>query len=53
MLKLTKSILIILITSLVSLGSLRAQHGHEEEQAHGTEEHVNDPNSGKEEFNAG
>ena len=51
--KLTKSILIVLITSLVSLGPLRAQHGHEEEKAHGTEEHVNDSHAGNNEFNAG
>ena len=54
MLKLTKGIFLVLVTSLVSLGPVQAQHGHEKEEiAHGTEEHVADSHQGNEEFNAG
>lgn len=54
MLKLTKGIILVLVTSLVSLGPVQAQHGHEEEgKAHGTEEHAADSHLDDEGFNAG
>ena len=52
MLKLTKEIFIVLALTLLSYGSLYAQHSHEEAQAEAVESHGSESHE-SEEFNAG
>lgn len=53
MLKLTKGFFLVLILSLLSLGPLQAQHGHEEENTHATEQEAGNEHHEEEGFNAG
>ncbi len=53
MLKLSKATVILSALLLFSFGTLKAQHGHEEETAHGTENHSAEAGHEEEGFNAG
>ncbi|WP_167604618.1 F0F1 ATP synthase subunit A [Maribellus sediminis] len=53
MLKLTKGFFLVLILSLLSLGPLQAQHGHEEGNTHVTELEAGNEHHEEEGFNAG